>query len=501
MADGGMVEIRGARSLRPRWAAVSFVVSLLAVGIAWALSSPVGSSPDDDFHLPSIWCAPTAPNDLCRDLGPSSRDGFRRVEVSASLGPDVACYRYQMFESAGCQKLGSTDVIETTANDDLYPGGYYFLMGAFAREGVAQSVVLMRLINFALCAALLVASALLAPARIRRSAAVALVVTSVPMTLFLYSSTNPSGVVIASTSAVWMMLHVLLVPAERRTRAMQVGLLVVAAVLALTSRSDAGVFLVIAAVAVAFSQPRERLKEIASHRVIMILMAASAVFIAMALISRFPDAGIGIGMQKADYDRSLGEVFFYNFINLPLMWTGGLGGQGLGWLDTPIPHIVTFVAVPLVVVAIALGYRDASTGGRRSVAWTLGMLAVVPFYVMAIDRSLVGEIFQARYLLPLLPIAVMCALESTRFSRGEVSLRSASTVAVVALSIAHAAALLANMRRYVTGVEVRVLDLDSNREWWWPWGPSANVVLLIGTVGFAVAAWQITRWLETRGSG
>lgn len=501
MADGGLVEMSVARSLRARWAPVAFVVSLLLVGIAWALSSPVGSSPDDDFHLPSIWCAPTAPDELCRDLGPSSRDGFRRVEVSASLGPDVACFRYQMFESAGCQRLGATDVIETTANDDLYPGGYYFLMGAFAREGVAQSVVLMRLINFALCVALLVASALLAPARIRRSAVVALIATSVPMTLFLFSSTNPSGAVIASTSAVWMMLHALLAPAERRARSLQVGVLVVAAVWALTSRSDAGMFLVIAAVAVAFSQPRTRLREIVSHRVVVALLVVSAAFIALALVSRFPDAGIGIGMQKADYDRSWGEVFFYNFVNLPLMWTGGLGGQGLGWLDTPIPLVVSFVTVPLVVLTIAVGYRDASTGGRRSVAWLLGMLAVIPFYVMASDRSLVGEIFQARYLLPLLPVVVMCALESTRFARGEVSLRSAATVVVIALSVAQAAALHANMRRYVTGVEVRVLDLDTNREWWWLWGPSANAILLMGTIGFAVASWQVARWLEPRGSG
>jgi len=501
MAVGGTVEFSGARSPRFRWAPIVFAVSLVLVGIAWGLSSPVGSSPDDDFHLPSIWCAPTAPDDLCRDLGPSSRDGFRRVEVSASLGPDVACYRYQMFESAGCQRLGTSDVIETTANDDLYPGGYYFLMGSFAREGVAQSVVLMRLINFVVCVALLVASALLAPARIRRSAAVALIATSVPMTLFLFSSTNPSGVVIASSSAIWMMLHALLEPAERRARVLQVAVLVVAATLALTSRSDAGMFFVIAAIAVAFSQPRARLKEIASHRVVIILLAASAVFMAIALISRFPDAGIGIGMQRADYERSLGEVFFYNVVNLPLMWTGGLGGQGLGWLDTPIPLVVSFVAVPLVVFLIVLGYREASTGGRRSVAWLLGMLVVIPFYVMASDRSLVGEIFQARYLLPLLPIAVMCALESTRFARGEVSLRSAAFVGVVALSIAQAAALHANMRRYVTGVEIRVLDLDANREWWWPWGPSANVVLMMGVVGFTVVAWRIARWLEPRGSG
>ena len=31
-------------------------VTMFVTGATWALSSPAGSSPDDDFHLPSIWC-------------------------------------------------------------------------------------------------------------------------------------------------------------------------------------------------------------------------------------------------------------------------------------------------------------------------------------------------------------------------------------------------------------------------------------------------------------
>lgn len=482
---------------RRRLLATVLVLSLAFVGAAWALASPVGSSPDDDFHLPSIWCASSAPDHLCRDLGPSTRDGFRSVEVASALGPQVACYRYQMFESGACQDLAADGVIETAANEDLYPGGYYFVMGFFARDGVAQSVVLMRLINFALCVGMLAAAVALAPARIRRSAVVGALVTSVPMALFLFSSTNPSGVVVAAIPTAWITLHSLLEDSDRRTRIARIAVLVFACGLALTSRSDAGVFLVLTAVAVAFAQPRDRLRALVTHRVTIALIAASAIFIAVALVSRFPNAGIGIGMQKENYDRSLGEVFFYNFVNLPLMWTGSLGGQGLGWLDTPIPVLTTFVTVSLVVLVVALGAKASTVGGRRAVVWMMGMLFVIPFYVMATDRSLVGEIFQARYLLPLVPVLVMAGLESTPFARGATGNRSAMRVGAVALSLAQAVALHANMRRYVTGVEVRTLGLDANREWWWPWGPSANLVMLMGTIGFAAVCWWVVRWLES----
>ena len=48
------------KSPRPRVRAVAAVLAPLAILLAllsWGLSSPPGSSPDDDYHLASIWCA------------------------------------------------------------------------------------------------------------------------------------------------------------------------------------------------------------------------------------------------------------------------------------------------------------------------------------------------------------------------------------------------------------------------------------------------------------
>ena len=35
--------------------AIGLVLSVCGVGAAWAVSSPLGASPDDDYHLGSIW--------------------------------------------------------------------------------------------------------------------------------------------------------------------------------------------------------------------------------------------------------------------------------------------------------------------------------------------------------------------------------------------------------------------------------------------------------------
>jgi len=58
---------RDRRSGRAKWLApfqksrfrllyIAPALALIAL-MAWALASPMGSSPDDDFHLTSIWCA------------------------------------------------------------------------------------------------------------------------------------------------------------------------------------------------------------------------------------------------------------------------------------------------------------------------------------------------------------------------------------------------------------------------------------------------------------
>ena len=51
--------------VRSRAIGAGLVVAAFAVLVPWALSSPPGSSPDDIYHMQSIWCARGAPDDQC----------------------------------------------------------------------------------------------------------------------------------------------------------------------------------------------------------------------------------------------------------------------------------------------------------------------------------------------------------------------------------------------------------------------------------------------------
>ena len=43
-------------SRRPALVGGLLLVLMLLTGLGWAVSSPVESSPDEDFHLGSTWC-------------------------------------------------------------------------------------------------------------------------------------------------------------------------------------------------------------------------------------------------------------------------------------------------------------------------------------------------------------------------------------------------------------------------------------------------------------
>ena len=180
------------------------------------------------------------------------------------------------------------------------------------------------------------------------------------------------------------------------------------------------------------------------------------------------------------------------FVDIPSLWTGALGGWGLGWLDTSMPAVVWVSAW-----SVLAGVTFAALGGidRRQLLALVGIggaVWVVPGYMQYISGYPVGAAIQARYILPLIVMLAVIAMarvpgrRPVRWSGGQ------WVLIVVALSIANAAALYFNIRRYVTGIDVQQASLDGGREWWWeiPVGPMATWI--IGSVAFGVAVVILT---------
>ena len=186
---------------------------LLAIGIpllafvslaAWSLSSPVAASPDDDFHLASVWCGLGEREGLCESPG---EDTFERL-IPTPL-TTATCFAFHPEVSGSCwvsDEPGMT-LVERANADGLYPRVFYATMSVFAGPDIPASVMLMRLFNAAFAVGLLTAVFYALPRWMRPALLVSVVATSVPVGLFVLSSTNPSSWAVLSGATVWITLY------------------------------------------------------------------------------------------------------------------------------------------------------------------------------------------------------------------------------------------------------------------------------------------------------
>ncbi|MFC5503405.1 DUF2142 domain-containing protein [Lysinimonas soli] len=458
------------------------MLALLAL-VAWSLASPIGSSPDDDYHLASIWCANSANTAAC-EPGPKADE--RYVPEAVHRAP--YCYNFKSGVSAACQSsYFSLDPSKKVLTDrgsftGSYPPVYYATMSLFVGDNILLSVIVMRIVNSALFVALTTALFLLLP-RIRRPTLIwSWLVTTVPLGLFLLASNNPSAWSIIGIGSLWIALLGYFETAGRR----RIGLgaiVTIATIMAAGARADSAVYAVIS-IAVVFVLTFRRTRSFYLAAILPIGLAImSGIFYLTSGQSSVASTGLNTpGAAPA----SLSTILLYNLENVQQLWVGAFGVWQLGWVDTPMPWIVIFGAVGAILVVVFSGLAKVSRRKLTSVGIVGLVLWLLPLYVLQQGRSMVGEAVQPRYLLPLIILFVGLALLPVghwfvRFSRLQLILIA------VAVIVAQSVALHENMRRYITGIDVGGLNLNRNIEWWWPIQISPMTVWIVGSLAFAGA--------------
>lgn len=455
------------------------VVALLA----WAVASPVGASPDDDFHLVSIWCADAGSASSCQQTGSDSERLVPESLVKAS------CFAFDAEKSASCQDdLSFTATADTLTVRGNFVGGYppvyYATMGLLAGNDVIASAIAMRVLNILLFVGITTALYLLLPVERRAALVWSWVVTTIPLGLFILSSNNPSAWAITGVGMGWIALLGYFETTGRRRIALG-ALFVLSAVMAAGSRSDGAIYTVLGIVAVGVLS-FVRTKRWVLSAILPVVVAAFCIVLfrfsrpVASLTQGLPGAGSGGPAQPHDFFGLL----VYNVLEGPSLWTGIFGDQwGLGWLDTSMPAIVWFGGVASFV---AVGFTAAGRLDWRKLVVIIGgvlVLWLLPVIVLVAAGDTVGENMQPRYLLPLIVMFAGILFLSPRarpirFTRLQVVLVAAT------LSVTQLIALNLNLRRYVTGFDNLGLNLDSGIEWWWDWAVSPMTVWIVGSVAF-----------------
>lgn len=461
----------------------------------WALASPIGSSPDDDFHLVSIWCADGADSEYC-ELG----DAFDERIVPEAL-VDSSCYAFKPEESAGCQEAVDFNPASTvhTARVNAfggYPPVYYAVMNQFVGADIQASVVTMRVVNVVLFVALATVLFLLLPVRRRPTLMLAWLITAVPLGLFVLSSNNPSSWAIMGVGFSWIALLGYFERTGWRRVALG-ALFVLTAVMAAGSRGDAALYTVVAIAAVIFLTFRLKLQY--ALQALLPLLVAVGCFLTFRLSRPIESVtqgvtGGGSGGGGPTVEVNLWHEFVYNVLETPFLWAGAFGKEwGLGWLDTSMPATVWAGAFACFIAAgfVASRYLDV-----RKLTVLIGgavLLWVFPALFLLGSGDSVGENMQPRYLLPLIVLfagvlMLSPGFEMIRFTRVQ------SLLIWATLSVSHTVALHINMQRYIFGTDDLGPNLNNGIEWWWPAAPSPMIVWLLTSAAFSALVAVVLRY-------
>lgn len=457
---------------RRSWLVAVPILLFIALA-AWAFASPAGSTPDDDFHLPSIWCGLGERAGVCEPSG----DADTRIVPEAIT--DSTCYAFASDKSAGCWDAEATgqDTAKRLNTAPLYPPLFYGTMSIFASPDVQTSVIVMRLFNAALYVGLLTCVFVALPRRLRPALVVSALGTMVPLGLFIIPSTNPSSWALLSATMVWICMY----GATQTTGRRQIllgALAAVGGIIGAGARADAAIFAAFAVFLAALMGFRRK------QPILIPAIAAGVILVAGAgfYLGAKQGGALVNGLPTANAPLTTDE-HLSNLLNIPGLWTGALGGWHLGWLDTVMPTMVPVLSSAVFFAAFGIGIHRLSRRHALAVALAVAALWAVPFVLLAQSRAIVGSEVQPRYILPLMVIALAVATITTKGRRTWAGSRLA--FAGAALTAAALVALHTNVNRYTKGLDDISLDPGVRAEWWWSVAPSPATIVIIGGLAFA----------------
>lgn len=459
---------------RTRLVGAIAVLLMLATGIGWSLASPIGGSPDDDYHLGSIWCPRPVESSGCHTI---VIDGVVNVLVPGVIHPHP-CYAFRPSDSAACSTSKPKEVYSFRYDDGNYPKGYYRFHHLLVGDHVTRSVVLMRFVNVLIAVTLLSAIGILAPPEQRSRYVVAIGMAWIPMGVYFVASNNPSSWALTGVLGYAAGLFYSLRTSGRRQWAL-LGLGVVGAVLACTSRGDSAFYLSAVSVAV-FVGVRWR-RSILPHAAVAAVVSVIGVVVMLGT----QQAGYAVGGGGESPPLNATRLYTI-FLSLPQFLAGFYGRRwGPGWFDVPLDGVVTIAALLLVGVVLFLGARAFCWRRVVSALILFGTIAgIAVLFAILNGMSNFYTAIQPRYMLPLLAVFYLVWLYD---KDGTPLMTRMQTVMVIMTSaLTNGMALHMVLLRYTHGVpdaDKATFNLDHAGTWWW--GPSVSPMTMWAAVSLA----------------
>lgn len=519
---------------------------------AWSMGSAVGSSPDEDYVLTSIWCGTEGNPPHCR----KDPDRPNHMIVPAMVGEPSKCYISQgQATSAGCQ-VSLLELKTSTANYNSinYPKNYFNVARNLVSPFVEPSVVKIRLLNSLFAAVLIVATTSILR-RLKSDLFLAWLAVATPTTFYFIASVNTSSwTLFGATSFVIGLIALFQIRENKKAFLTSFGLTVLTVIFSMSSRYEGKYILLLLALAITVSETASNKKvnlsdfrksltywllsmsiffigrDLLSNWLISfhLLRDSRLKWVALAFLALLPILNLtqklvkinranalGVGSLIAAlflvYDRVSGSFFRIDILNDSRVEVDeGIRTTAFNLL------INNFINLPRFIMGFfgswGLGWFELE---MTHAVWILSLQAFLLVTVFAFRKSstLHRALFVATF--GLMCLAILYTNQQTftpigqviqpryflPFFLGIVIIAAANkterypnslviTVAILA-TISNSIALRDTIRRYTTGQDVFISkSLNNPIEWWWQFGPQPETVWLTGTLAFA-ALWAL----------
>ncbi|HSO92128.1 MAG TPA: DUF2142 domain-containing protein [Arthrobacter sp.] len=481
---------------------VTLIVScllLFLVSAAWAISTPLGASPDEPAHI--IKAASVARGQFIGEI--TEAPAVTRVEIPSGLAAAAKwpCFAFDGAKEADCipQVTNGTDLVSATTSAGLYNPTYYAIVGvpSLLTEDTSRAVMLMRLTG-GLVASFFLAITFSAMVRLGNPlwTGLGFVAALTPMVFFLNGAVNPNALEIATGAALLASLLVVVTGKSAHDR-WWLGAVATSGFLLAQARGLSPLWMALIAVAVLTFTPWARLSVLLKRLdvwITVLILAAGVVVSGLWILATgtlgsmgvFPGAG-EVGRAEAFVEMLVGRSF-----------DPGLVGV-FGWLDTlsPALNYVLWSALGLGLVVGALTVAR----GRALAAVIVGLagLMLVPPIVQAASVETSGYIWQGRYALVAFVVVMLIAGVAigaeSRMTAAPTGLRQPTRfIGIVGglIVLGQVFALTTAIKRYSVGTDTSWLDALQQVPLWVPPGGTWiwQVVAGIGMTGI-IALWAV----------
>jgi len=457
---------------------------------AWSMGSAVGSSPDEDYVLTSIWCGTEGNPPYCRK--DPDRDHAMILPIMAAE-PSLCFRQLGQDYSAKCQEGIYDQEISTNHynSGDLFPSVYLSAARVFVGVDVEASVVQMRMFSSFL-ASVLIISACAFFWKKNSDLLLAWLAVIAPVTSYFIASVNTSSWTLIGTTCFTLTFIAALKNREHPKIWLPAsGLALFALWFTNSSRYEGKYVLLLLAMAILYSELAPKHSKITKKSILI----GSAILPVIFLINRYFDKFNGPlnifndpRVEVSDgITTTANNLLVNNIITLPRFITGFFGSWGLGWFELELTSTVWLFTLQAFLLIIVFSLRKSSNFHRLIFSALFAVMCVAIVFANQKTFSKVGNVIQPRYFLPFfLGIVIIAAANKTERYPDSLVI----TVAILA-TISNSIALRDTIRRYTTGQDVFISkSLNSPIEWWWQFGPQPETVWLTGTLAFA-ALWAL----------